>query len=109
MAVHGPFATNPAAQDDVGLVLRFFPGNLEPRFGAMEGIEGSIDIDIGITTGEPLLGPLLRLAGAPNIDIGRALGRFGQDGDFIWQNFRESPSDSKALLTGIFAVSDLAD
>lgn len=89
--------------------LGFLRGNVETSFGAMECVEGAREINVRIAAGQTLLGALLRLAGARDINFGWTLGGFGEDSDFIRQDFREPPGNSEALLGGILAINDLAD
>src|SRR5215468_5191564 len=82
--------------------------DFQAGFGAVECVEGSLDIDRRVTAGQSLLGALLGLARAFHVDLGWTLGRLGEDGDFVGKNFGESPCDRELLLGGVLPICDLA-
>src|SRR5882762_8867508 len=70
-----------------------------------------LDIDVDVTAGKPLFGLLFGFARAFHVDLGRTLSRFGQNGDSIRQDLRESPRHCEPLFfaTGTSTKSDFAN
>src|ERR1700685_810870 len=66
--------------------LRIFPGNIQPRFRALQ-----------------------RFARALNIDLRRPFRRLRQNGDLVRQHFGKAPCNSKHMLRRISSVLNLAD
>ena len=64
----------------------------------MKGIQGTIDIDRSVATGEALLGALFRLAGALDINLGRTLCGLGENRHLVGENFCESPRHGEFLF-----------
>src|SRR6202045_4376658 len=85
------------AETEIELSLAL-PCHFQPRLSLMQCVQRALDVDVGVTAGEALLGSFFRFAGALHVNFRRTLGGFGQDRNFIREHFGESPGYRKPLL-----------
>jgi hypothetical protein len=64
----------------------------------VQGIQGTFDVDIGVAAAEALFGASFGFASAFYIDLTGTLGGFGEDGDFVREDFGKTTSERQALL-----------
>ena len=64
-----------------------------PADGAVEGIEGTVDIHCGVAAGQALLGTLFGFAGALYINLRGTFRCFGENSHLVRQDFGKSPGN----------------
>ena len=87
-----------------------FPScHVKTRLRFLERVQGAFDIDIRVAAGEALFGAGLGFPGALYVDFVGTFGSLGQDGDFVGENFGESPRYGQALFSGVGVKRDFSD
>ena len=72
-------------------------GDGDAHFGAVLGVEGGLEVEIGGGTLQGFFRPGLGFLGALQVNFFGALGGVGQDGHLVRQHLGESPRDRKVV------------